>query len=429
MRRSIRTISTLAVAMAACLLCVTPAEAKKPPKPGGGSPGYSVIELDALPGTAYGINGQVEIVGEAGDQAQYWRYELASQNVLQIGLQDPDGTVFDKSRAIDINDDGLTAGVGWVDHGQGLEGSPLLWVDPQEAPLVLPLPQGSISGAATAVNNAGIVVGAAALEGYSTRKAIAWRVDANGGVEGPVELATGAIATAQDINENGDAVGWVNDHAVRWTLNWDEGLALTATEELFDSSLVPFSHAQSINDVGDVSGRAQTDPEGFAEAFLLMSGQLTALMPLVDNRKNATFNEMATALNNATVDHGVQVVGSAYVYDRRSGTGQYSAVVLWEEDQTVTNLTAEGGRNTNPDSVTSINDNGWVTGATFNTGLEQSVPMLMIPDSFSASTTTSVVPEPSAVSLAAIGLLGLVSCGLRRRRFAKNWLAIPQNAM
>ena len=338
--------------------------------------GYSVIELDTLPGRAYRVNGQGEIVGEAGDQARYWLYDPASQDVLPIPLPDPEGIALDKSRATDINDDGLIVGVGWADHGQGLVGYPLVWVDAMSEPLILPLPQGSTIGGATAVNNAGVVVGVAGLE--DSAAAIAWRVAAGGLVEGPVVLATGESASAQDINENGGAVGWVNDHAVRWTLGWDGELVSSATDELFDPSLVPYSHAQGVNDAGDVCGQA--DLLGFTEAFLLQDGGLTPLKPLVDRRKTATVNVNATALNNATTDHGVQVVGSAYVYDRATYFIQYDALTLWEEDQTVTDLTAEGSRKTKPDSVTAINDSGWVTGATFNTNLEQNVPMVMIPE-------------------------------------------------
>jgi hypothetical protein len=336
--------------------------------------GYSVIELDTLPGKAFGINGQAEMVGEAGEQAQYWLYDLASQDVLQIPLSDPEGTVFDESRAIDINDNRLIVGVGWVDSGQGLVGSALVWVDAMSDPLVLPLPEGSISGGATAVNNAGVVVGVAGLEGCAA--AIAWRVAADGVVEGPVVLATGENASAQDVNENGVTVGWVNDHAVRWTLSWDAELVSSPTDELFDPSLVPYSHAQGVNDAGDVCGQAGAE---FAEAFLLQNGGLAPLKPLIDSRKAATVNVGATALNNATTDHGVQVVGSAYVYDRATYFIKCDALTLWEEDQSVTDLTAEGSRKTKPEFVTAINDSGWVTGATFNTNLEQNVPMLMIP--------------------------------------------------
>jgi uncharacterized membrane protein len=367
----------MAIIVALVAVCVsTPARAQKGRDKPGDKTGYSVIELDTLPGTAYRVNGQAEIVGEAGDQARYWLYDPASQDVLQIPLPDPEGIVFDESRATDINDNGLIVGVGWADNGQGLEGTPLLWVDSMSDPFVLPLPEGFTNGGATAINNAGLVVGVAGLEGCAA--AIAWRVFAGGLVEGPVVLATGDNASAQDINENGLAVGWVNDHAIRWTLSWDGELVLSATDELFDPSLVPYSHAQGVNDAGDVCGQAELF--GFTEAFLLQNGGLVPLKPLVDSRKAATVNVNATALNNATSDHGVQVVGSAYVYDRATYVIQYDAVTLWEEDQTVTNLTAEGSRKTKPSLVRAINDSGWVTGATFNTNLEQNVPMLMIPD-------------------------------------------------
>ena len=163
-------------------------------------------------------------------------------------------------------------------------------------------------------------------------------------------------------------------------LSWTGNLSLSSTSALFDPNLVPYSHALGINEAGNICGQLNFDPNQlFNEAFLLMSGELVPLKPLVDDDVSATRNASANALNDPTGDHGVQVVGGAYVYDRATGIIYYDPRVLWDEDQSVVDLTAFGGRKTRPVRVKAIADDSWVTGSTFNERKGLDVPLLMIP--------------------------------------------------
>lgn len=75
------------------------------------------------------------------------------------------------AKPTDINDTGVVVGFG---RDYDFEQRAIVWPDPMDAGVFLPLPDGMIEAQATAINNAGLIVGFAYDEGYGAHGVLWW---------------------------------------------------------------------------------------------------------------------------------------------------------------------------------------------------------------------------------------------------------------
>jgi uncharacterized membrane protein len=138
---------------------------------------------------------------------QRWGAFIYSDDLQMQALPDLDNAV--QSFAWDINDSGMVVGsvTSAVLDGDGNETrlqEAVVWVNAQDKPTVLPLPEGYTSAEARSINSEGLIVGGA---GGSEVPSIGltWVIDNTGQLEGPYQLAAGFSPTA--VNAEGDIVG------------------------------------------------------------------------------------------------------------------------------------------------------------------------------------------------------------------------------
>jgi probable HAF family extracellular repeat protein len=194
------------------------------------------------------------------------------------------------------NDAGLI--VGWAENTvrdtkceppQVLQFKPVVW-GPNDGPIrELPLLSGDSSGAATAINDRGQIVGISgicdqAVGRFTAKHAVLWQRD--GEVIDIGSLGGVAWHTPNAINLHGDIVGFSNfsaadggdyhPHAFLWTS--DDGIRdLGTLPAPFDDN----SDAWGINRWGQVVGRS-CDADGNCHAFLWQDDAITDLNCLVD---------------------------------------------------------------------------------------------------------------------------------------------------
>ena len=187
--------------------------------------------------------------------------------------------------------------VGWAENTvhdseceapQVLQFRPVVWGPNDDQIQELPLPAGDSSGAATAINNRGQIVGISgicdqAIGRFTARHAVLWD---NGQVFDIGNLGGVAWHTPNAINLDGDIVGFSNfdaddggeyhPHAFLWTE--DGGIRdLDTLPAPFDDN----SDAWGINRWGQAVGRS-CDVDGNCHAFLWQDGTMTDLNCLVD---------------------------------------------------------------------------------------------------------------------------------------------------
>ena len=224
--------------------------------------------------------------------------------------------------------------VGWAENGvhdptcccqQVLQFLPAMWtLGPPDQIHDLPLISGDTSGAATAINDNGQIVGISgicdqAVGRHTARHAVLWE---NGGVTDIGNLGAQWWNTPTAINQHGDVVGFAGDpafvegeilHAFIWTRDngikalkplrgrvpehvdseayginearqvvgvscnadecraviWDHGVYPTDLNDLKGGYSAHLETAKDINDSGEITGRAIIDPvTGAREAYL-----------------------------------------------------------------------------------------------------------------------------------------------------------------
>ena len=186
--------------------------------------------------------------------------------------------------------------VGWAENTvhdpycvapQVLQFRPVVW-GPNDSVRALPLLPGDSSGAATAINDRGQIVGISgicdqAVGRFTARHAVLWD---NGTVTDIGNLGGVAWHTPNAINLYGDVVGFSNfsaadggeyhPHAFHWTK--EEGIRdLGTLPAPFDDN----SDAWGVNRWDEAVGRS-CDVDGNCHAFLWQNGAMTDLNCLVD---------------------------------------------------------------------------------------------------------------------------------------------------
>jgi probable HAF family extracellular repeat protein len=182
--------------------------------------------------------------------------------------------------------------VGWAENSthdptcvapQVLQFRPVVWGPNPQRIRELPLLPDDTSGAATAINDRGQIVGITgicdqAIGRFSAIHAVLWE---NGHVTDIGNLGGVAWHTPNAINRKGDVVGFSNfsaddggeyhPHAFLWTK--DDGIRDLGT---LPAPLDDTSEAWGIDDSGQVAGRS-CDVDGNCHAFLWQNGVMTDL--------------------------------------------------------------------------------------------------------------------------------------------------------
>lgn len=394
------------IALCAAILCCLSLirTHAKPPHAGGGggasTTSYSVVVLDSREGYADDINNVGAAVGAVftegngtGPQPYYW---LAipgrkSTSVVSVPLSlNGSGGNFGEANGITDTDSADPTSGAWICGNAWTTDGPvsnraLVWDDPANDPLVLPLGSNGTAAWARAINNNGLVVGFRTwtVDGVNGQSAAVWGVLPDGTVVGPVDLGAGY---AFNVNDSGLIVGrdrresGGDFQATWWQVYWDGvDLALLDAGLLVDSTGLANSAALGVNNAGYTCGILQ-EFDSPQEAFVLDS-TLTpqVLAPLVDDDSTYTLNTRATAVNNLETP---QVLGSAWKIDRKTGASLGIVPVLWQGTSVIDLRAAVGsGKNVAAtpswDRLESINDSSWIAGQGNASGVN--VPIVMIP--------------------------------------------------
>jgi uncharacterized membrane protein len=152
------------------------------------------------------VNSAGEIAGYF-QKHQRWGAFIYSSDQMQAL---PDLENADESFAWDINDLGLvvgevTFGVLNADGSETRLKEAVVWVNAQDKPTVLPLPEGYTSASARSINGEGLIVGGAGGPDVPSI-GLTWEIDHTGQItSGPHILAAGFIPAA--VNAEGDIIG------------------------------------------------------------------------------------------------------------------------------------------------------------------------------------------------------------------------------
>jgi probable HAF family extracellular repeat protein len=216
--------------------------------------------------SASAVNDAGTVVGTAGGRAFVWDAEGGMRSIGTLpGYDCDDEPCEGTSTATDINEDGVIVGAStYYDSGFPV-GAPFVY-DAVNGLRELPVAAGP-DGEASAINDAGIVVGWKEVYGPGSR---AFAYDLNTGVETDLGTLGGEQATASDVNEAGLIVGysqlagapscvgfadWCQDtHAFVYDL------ATGTMTDLGSLAGATRSGAYAINDAGVVVGRSTTSP-------------------------------------------------------------------------------------------------------------------------------------------------------------------------
>jgi uncharacterized membrane protein len=338
MKRSTRKTLTVVVAVTACLFCCTASEAKKPPKPpGGGPPAYTIIPFSppGVASTASMVHDFNDLGCAVGDAVVG-----GSTLPLHLDVETGDYTVMQGTAAIGVNN--LNQIVGENGDFQAA-----FWASPESQPVALPPLPGGLLSRATAINDAGVVVGfsedGSAAPGW-TSIGVVWRVavdsDGDVSVAGPLRLeplAGGFMSTAGDLNEvvgnAAQVIGWSDDgflEAVVWTvtLNGDGTLDASGVPQ----GLGAPSTGYAINNFGDGCGQLALFP------FVAPSGNAALPLPVPENATGG----YAWDLNDSNL-----VVGNLAIKPRRKSTLGIDRAFLWQGGEIIDLATQIG------------NDSGW----------------------------------------------------------------------
>jgi hypothetical protein len=357
MKRTTTIYRTLAITTAACLLCITIAQAKKPPKDGGGTR-YDLVVLAPLGTNTYSstvgdLRENGKIVGSfenVKDNPRAFYFDVAAEKYTTLS----GGTI-----ALGINDSGNIVGGDW-DAGHAM-----YWDSFADDPVTLsPLP-GDIEAIAGGINDTRMVCGRSIDDSFFWR-GVAWQIDANGNVGSPVELpplAGDDISHGVRINEP-DAVGnalitgysgikaqrFTSDTAVLWEVGLDANgvLQLLAGPVGLGTIGGGYSLGYSVNKDGDVCGESENWP------FIAVAGSSASPLPGLDN---SVFG------NAADLNDVGQIVGALHVKKNPKDPQPDIRAMLWENGQVIDlSKRVSLGRFEKIENAGEINNDGLITG-------------------------------------------------------------------
>ena len=408
-----QSVVLVALAVAIVLCCAPVSLAKKPGGGGGGGggggsgPAYDIIAFE--PPFASTNSSYISDINEIGTAALGYA-ELS------------DGTT--QSAHFDIATQSYTpfptgvflSGINNLNQMVGATGDNLdmgaYWDDLSAEPVTLPPLDGDVRSLAVGINDDGVILG------ISGQRGVAWRVtkDAQNTliVDGPVELPllyAGAIDTyGNDINQSvvgtAQIAGISGDQAVMWTISLDSSGALVAPAAplAVGTPGASWSQALAINNSGDVSGRYETPSVSAGGPFVALAGQDAQLLPLPQTR--VIYLGRAYDIN----DQG-EIVGELWVSVRGHSSSFPGSPVayLWKDGEAIdlnSQIPARSGWELH--SATAISNGGIIGGLGGFDGSSRG--FLLVPNTSSGAS----VPEPSAVGLAVIGLIGLTTISRQR---------------
>lgn len=277
---------------------------------------YTVTDLDPLPGYgqshAYGINDAGQVVGYSATDTNLVRSATIWNGSTPTNIGALVGTTYN-SQATAINNAGQIVGAygplgGVLGLGASFIQQGVLWSGNTVTTLA-PLP-GLTSSYATAINNAGQVVGISYppfLPPFQNQLATIW----NGATPTALTTPAGLGSFAYGINNSGHVVGASGNAVI-----WNNGIP-TALGVLPGSVS---SYATAINNSGKVIGESYfTGNTNNWEATIWNGGVPTELSILSGQPRNGI--SYANAINDAGL-----VVGSSANY-----AGLNSAAVLWDD--------------------------------------------------------------------------------------------------
>ena len=339
----------MTVALAACLLCNTATQAKRPPKQAA----YTIIPF-LLPDFA-STSSSVKDVSDEGYAVGVANVEGVGNVAVHLDIVSGVYTLLeDGIRANGVNDHNQTVGV--MQTGGSV--SAAFWSGPSALPVLLPpflasnLPPGSqsvgVNSGAHAINNDGIVIGSCSElleidngDGTLTYDKIVtvvvWRVIVDGAnvVDGPIALPPlyeGAKGVVQDINEaaggTAQIVGGSGDQAVVWSIELaEDGTLITPQAPVSVLTTAAWSIGMGINNSMDVSGGMQSDSIAFGAPFIAIAGQEAELLPTPRD----TVVGSALDINDAGT-----AVGDLRILEKRfkHGFGHYYAY-LWKDGEAI----------------------------------------------------------------------------------------------
>jgi probable HAF family extracellular repeat protein len=231
------------------------------------SPGPQYVQT-----VAHGINDAAQVVGSASESGGAGQIAVVWNGLTPTVLGSLSGGTAG-SEALAINANGLIVGISY----SGASGSPeaIVWSGTTATllPRLLPSQGGDVIPAskALAINDEGVIVGAAATSSAST-VAVAW---ANGTATNLGALGTGKLGAAAAVNNIGVIVGFSAtvgagiDHAALWSRIGAEPQDLNGMISAADAAEFLVTGATGINEGCAVVANGYNRKTGAPAAFLL----------------------------------------------------------------------------------------------------------------------------------------------------------------